>query len=157
MSSLKRGSNTLDGQPVDSILEAKLRPPPTRSEWLVRTRLLDKLEHAAQRPVTLVAAPAGYGKTTVVTQWLTSHSRRATVAWISLDASDNDPVRLWTDIAMALDRAGCMIARDIAGFVASGGHDILTAVLPRIVDAIAELPKNVAIVLDDFHYVRSAH
>jgi LuxR family transcriptional regulator, maltose regulon positive regulatory protein len=157
VSSLKRGSNTLDGQPVDSILEAKLRPPPTRSEWLIRTRLLDKLEHAARRPVTLVAAPAGYGKTTVVTQWLASHSRRATVAWISLDASDNDPVRLWTDIAMALDRAGCRIARDIAGFVASGGHDMLTAVLPRIVDAIAELPKNVTIVLDDFHYVRSAH
>jgi ATP/maltotriose-dependent transcriptional regulator MalT len=156
VSSLKRGSRTLDRQPVDSILEAKLRPPPARSEWLVRTRLLEELERAAQRAVTLIAAPAGYGKTTVVTQWLTSPSRPATVAWISLDASDNDPVRLWTHIAMALDRAGCMIARDIAGFVAAGGYDILAAVLPRILDAIAAQPVNVTIVLDDFHIVRSS-
>jgi LuxR family maltose regulon positive regulatory protein len=154
--SLKRGSNTLDRQPVDSILEAKLRPPPIRSEWLVRTRLLDELEHGAQRPVTLIAAPAGYGKTTVVAQWLASPSRPATVAWVSLDASDNDPVRLWTHIARALDRAGCTIARDVAGFVAAGGYDLVMAVLPRIVDAIAALSKNVTIVVDDFHIVRSA-
>jgi LuxR family transcriptional regulator, maltose regulon positive regulatory protein len=75
-------------QPVDSILEGKLRPPPARSEWIVRARLIEELQHSATRPVTLIAAPAGYGKTTVVSQWLTSASRPATAAWISLDPSD---------------------------------------------------------------------
>jgi ATP/maltotriose-dependent transcriptional regulator MalT len=56
---------------------------------------------------------------------------------------------------MAPERAGCMIARDIAGFVAAGGYDILTAVLPRILDAIAASSENVTIVIDDFHIVRS--
>jgi len=156
VSSLKRGSNTSRRRPVDSILEAKLRPPLARSGWLVRARLLEELQRATERAVTLVAAPAGYGKTTVVTQWLASPSRPAIVAWISLEASDNDPVRLWTHIATALDRAGCVIARDIAGFVAAGGHDMLVAVLPRVLDAIAARSGNVTIVVDDFHLVRSA-
>ena len=137
VSRLKWGSNTQDTQPVDYIVEAKLRPPPPRPEWLVRTRLLEQLQRATRRAVALIAAPAGYGKTTVVTQWLASPARPEMVAWISLEAPDNDPVRLWTHIATALDRAGCKIARDVAGFVSAGGPDMLTGVLPRIVDAIA--------------------
>jgi ATP/maltotriose-dependent transcriptional regulator MalT len=142
-------------QPVDSMLEAKLRPPPARSEWVVRARLLEELDRATQRPVTLIAAPAGYGKTTVVAQWLASDSGPATVAWISLDSPDNDPVPLWTPIATALDRAGCVIARDIAGFIAAGSHDLLNVVLPRIADAIAALPSDITVLIDDFDIVRA--
>ena len=156
MSSLRSEDDSPGVRPVDSILEAKLRPPPARPEWVVRTRLIEELQHATERPVTLIAAPAGYGKTTVVSQWLGSASRPATVAWISLDASDNDPVRLWTHIATALDRAGCDIARDIAGFVAAGDREMLTAVLPRIVDAIAALSSDITVLIDDFEVVRSA-
>ena len=122
----------------------------------MRTRLIEELQKATARPVTLIAAPAGYGKTTVVSQWLASASRPATVAWISLDPSDNDPVRLWTHIATALDRAGCVIARDIASFIAAGGYDMLTTVLPRILDAIAAISGDITILLDDFEVVRSA-
>ena len=142
-------------KPVDSLLESKLHPPPARTEWVVRTRLLEELQRATQRPVTLIAAPAGYGKTTVATQWLASDSRPAAVAWISLDTSDNDPVRLWTHIATALDRAGCVIARDVSGFVAAGRHDMLTAVLPKIVDGITALSSDIALLFDDFEIVRS--
>ena len=156
MSSLRLDDDNPGIQPIDSIVESKLRPPPARSEWVVRTRLIEELQHATARPVTLIAAPAGYGKTTVVSQWLASASRPAAVAWISLDPSDNDPVRLWTHIATALDRAGCVIARDIASFVAAGGYDVLTAVLPTIVDAIAAFSGDITIVVDDFEVVRSA-
>ena len=156
VSSLTWAEESLNIQLVDSMLEAKLRPPLARSEWVSRTRLLDELQSANRRPITLIAAPAGYGKTTIVTQWLASAFRPAAVAWISLDTSDNEPVRLWTDIATALDRAGCVIARDIAGFIASGGHDMVTAVLPRIVDAIAALGEDITVVVDDFDMVRSA-
>ena len=156
VSSLRWDDDSPGVQPVDSILEANLRPPPARSAWVVRTRLIEELQHATERPVTLIAAPAGYGKTTVASQWLASASRPTTVAWISLETSDNDPVRLWTHIATALERAGCVVARDIAGFVAAGSHDMLTAVLPRIVDAIAGLSEDITVLVDDFEIVRSA-
>jgi LuxR family transcriptional regulator, maltose regulon positive regulatory protein len=146
----------LSGQLVASIFEAKLRPPPSRSEWVNRVRLLEELKRATQRAVTLIAAPAGYGKTTVVAQWLASESAPANVAWISLDTSDNDPRRLWTQIATALERASCIVARDVVGFVASGGNDVLAVVLPRIVDAIAAFDEDITILLDDFDMVRSA-
>lgn len=138
------------------MLEAKLRPPPPRPEWVIRSRLISELEKASQRAVTLIAAPAGYGKTTAVTQWLASASGPATNAWVSLDTSDNDPVRLWTHIATALDRAGCVIARDIAGFIAAGSDDMATAVLPKIITGIADLSEDVTLVIDDFDIVRSA-
>jgi LuxR family maltose regulon positive regulatory protein len=155
VSRLTTDRSDLSRQPVDSILEAKLRPPQTRSAWVMRARLLEELEHATQRAVTLIAAPAGYGKTTVVAQWLASDLRPTIVAWISLDTADNDPVRLWTNIATALARAGCDIARDIAGFVAAGGNDVLTVVLPRIVDAVAALPSDITVLIDDFDIVRA--
>jgi LuxR family transcriptional regulator, maltose regulon positive regulatory protein len=150
-----RGDDGQVTQPVDSILEAKLRPPPARSEWMVRRRLLEELAGGGQRSVTLIAAPAGYGKTTVVTQWLASRPATGKLAWISLDSTENESARLWTHIATALDRAGCSIARDIAGFIAAGRHDMMTAVLPRIIDAIAVLPAEVTVLIDDFHIVRS--
>jgi LuxR family maltose regulon positive regulatory protein len=156
VSSLTWAEENLGQQLVDSMLEAKLQPPLARSEWVARTRLLENLQRATQRPVTLIAAPAGYGKTTLVTQWLASVYRPASVAWISLDMSDNEPVRLWTDIALALDRAGCVIARDIAGFIAASSPDMVAVVLPRIVDAIAALAEDLTVIVDDFDIVRSA-
>ena len=57
---------------VDSFLEARLHHPPPRDSWIARDRLLDALDRAAALPVVLVAAPAGYGKTTLVAQWLAS-------------------------------------------------------------------------------------
>ena len=153
MSSLEWDDGGLDGEPIDHMLEAKLRPPPLRSEWVARSRLLDNLRHAAERPVTLISAPAGYGKSTLVTQWLASGSRPATVAWISLDAADNDPARLWSHIATALDRAGCIIPRDVAGFIAAGASDLTTSVLPMIIDAIAARFAHITLVIDDFQLV----
>jgi LuxR family transcriptional regulator, maltose regulon positive regulatory protein len=156
VSSLTWAGESVGNQLVDSMLEAKLQPPLARSEWVDRTRLLEELQRANRRPLTLIAAPAGYGKTTVVTQWLASDFRPPSVAWISLDMSDNEPVRLWTDIATALSRAGCVIARDIAGFIAAAGLDMVTVVLPRIVAAIAALAEDITVVVDDFDIVRSA-
>jgi LuxR family maltose regulon positive regulatory protein len=156
VTSVATAKASLGTQPVDSMLEAKLRPPPARSEWVPRTRLVEQLRRAAQHPVTLIAAPAGYGKSTIVAQWLDSVLRPETFAWISLDASDNEPARLWMHIATALDRVGCAIARDIPSFIAAGTHEMLTAVLPTIIDAVAAWPEEIAVLVDDFDIVRSS-
>ena len=137
---------------LDTLLEAKLHSTPTREDWVVRRRLVDRLDRAATRPVVLVAAPAGFGKTTLLTQW-TSQMGRAT-AWVTLDPGDDDPVRLWTYLATALERAGCPLGPDTASFVAANAGEIETRVLPRLLAGLAAMHEDVVIVLDDFHFVR---
>ena len=75
VSSLRLDEESSGMQTVDSILEAKLGRRRHDQNGYVRTRLIEELRHSTERPVTLIAAPAGYGKTTVVSQWLASASR----------------------------------------------------------------------------------
>jgi LuxR family maltose regulon positive regulatory protein len=139
---------------VDSFLDTKLQRPPSREAWVDRRRLLERLDEAAGHPVVLVAAPAGFGKTTVVAQWLSSsRSPGLPAAWLSLDAGDNDPGRLWTHVAAALERAGCQVGHDMAILIAGSSGGFLTGVLPRLLDAMAAVPDDVVLVLDDFHFL----
>jgi LuxR family transcriptional regulator, maltose regulon positive regulatory protein len=141
-------------QQLDLLLETKLHPPPVRRKWLSRPRLVGELDRATERPVTLVAAPAGYGKTTVVAQWLDKRTDRS-VAWVGLDAADNDPVRLWVHVATALARAGRPVADDVGELVSLNSNKITTNVLPKIINSLAALPHPIMVILDDFHFVRA--
>ena len=73
---------------------------------------------------------------------------------MALDANDDDPLRLWTHIALALERAGCDVADDLGLFLAENGHDVDGMVLPRIVNALAAASREVVILLDDFHFLQ---
>jgi LuxR family transcriptional regulator, maltose regulon positive regulatory protein len=140
---------------VDAFLEAKLTPPAVRTKWVPRDRLVRALElSTAECPLTLIAAPAGYGKTTAVAQWLGQMTSR-NLAWVALDAADNDPVRLWTHIATALERAGCLFGGGAASLVAQHRADITSGLLPELVNALAGA-GSLVLVLDDYHFVRSA-
>jgi hypothetical protein len=81
-----------------------LRAPTPRPEQLVRPRLLELLGEAVERKVSLISAPAGYGKSTLLAQWLQAQDAGLAFAWISLDEQDNDPVRMWRHIVEALHR-----------------------------------------------------
>ena len=87
------------GMPI--LVEAKLAPPRLRPGLLARPRLIEALDEG-NAALTLVAAPPGYGKTTAVRAWC-AH-RGSALAWVTLDARDNDPVQLWRCIATAVDR-----------------------------------------------------
>ena len=139
---------------ADPILDAKLHRPPTRADWVERDRLLELLDRAVERPVTLVAAPAGFGKTTLATQWLASDRAPRLAAWVSLDSRDNDPVRLWTHVAIALERAGCRADDNVASFMAAHGGEVIAEVLPRLLASIADMDEDLVILLDDFHFLR---
>ena len=141
---------------VDPLLDAKLHRPPTRADWVERGRLLELLDHAVERPMVLVAAPAGFGKTTLVTQWLAGNRGPRATAWVSLDPHDNDPVLLWTHVAQALERVGCRPKDDVATFTAAHDGEVLAGVLPRLLEAMAGMPEELVIVLDDFHVLRDA-
>ncbi len=141
---------------VDSFLEAKLHWPRVREGWVDRQRLLDLFDQATRRPVALIAAPAGYGKTTLTAQWLATGRGGRAAAWVSVDAADNDPGRLWTHVAAALERAGCALAPDVAGFMAANSGDLIAGLLPRLVNAMASMDEDVVLILDDFHYLQAA-
>lgn len=135
---------------MDSFLETKLHPPPRRDDWVHRERLLAAMAYVCERPVTLIAAPAGYGKTTLVAQWLDEMRPRA--AWVSLDAGDNDPHQFWTHIATALERAGCAVRprprRRAAPWSRAPG-----SILSAILEALTLTTADIILVLDDFHFI----
>ena len=86
------------------LLETKLHPPRVREEWVHRTELVQYLS-ASTAKLVLVDAPAGFGKSTLVAQWRAFPGQSRKFAWVSVDAGDNDAVRLWWYIGWALQRA----------------------------------------------------
>ena len=138
---------------VDSFLETKLHQPPTHGDLVDRARLLDRFEDEVACPLMLVAAPAGFGKTTLVAQWLNRRPSPHATAWVSLDAGDNDPVSLWTHVAAALERANCHLGQNAAALVSRHSNEITTGLLPRLLDAMAAMPEEIIILLDDFQVV----
>jgi LuxR family transcriptional regulator, maltose regulon positive regulatory protein len=91
------------------LLATKFYLPPTRADLVARPRLIERLASGLQRKLTLVSAPAGFGKTTLLSSW--QATARAPYAWLALDAGDNDPVRFWTYVAAAL-RSICPTVQD---------------------------------------------
>ena len=133
------------GQPSFTLVESKLRVPWVRPGILPRQRLVERLLGAGSVPLVCVVAPAGYGKTTLLTQWGRSKGDR--VGWISLDSRDNDPVVLLTYLAVALDRIE-PVDPGVFRALASPGVSVLTAAVPRLASAVAAMSEPVSLVLD---------
>ncbi|HEX6384268.1 MAG TPA: hypothetical protein VF177_06330, partial [Anaerolineae bacterium] len=87
---------------LETLLATKLFYPPVRPNLVARPRLTQQLAQVTSWPFTLVCAPAGYGKTTLVAAGLAQLARDQAVAWLSLDEEDNDPVRFWAYVIAAL-------------------------------------------------------
>ncbi len=130
------------------LLETKLHPPPDRRQTVARDRLLERLRPSAGLKLVLVAAPAGFGKTTLLGMWRELESERRPVAWLSLDEGDNDPVVLWSHVLEALRRACPAVDASFAPERVGPAH-IADVVLPRLVNTLAE-QGDAALVLDDF-------
>jgi len=122
--------------------ESKFHPPPVRPGIVHRTALVERLAATAV-PVMTVAAPPGYGKTTLLAQWAGRIGSR--VAWLSCDRGDNDPVVLLSALAAALDRIG-PVDPAIFSALASSGADI--TMVPRFVSAVSSVGAPVTVVLD---------
>src|SRR4051812_4220480 len=88
---------------IAAVIETKLAPPRTRRHVVVRHRLLRALDRSGARALTLIAAPAGFGKTVLAQTWCASRPDAA-IAWVSLDTADDDATRLWTHVATAIER-----------------------------------------------------
>jgi hypothetical protein len=104
----------------DGLLATKVNIPQRRQDHLTRPRLIERLDQGMAREVILVCTPAGFGKTTLLADW--AATARWPVAWLSLDAGDDDPIRFWRYVVVALDRAvGGMGERVLPLLSRSGG------------------------------------
>ena len=130
--------------------EAKLAAPRPPPELVDRPRLAAVLDGSDETRLTLVAAPAGFGKTTAVRAWCASRARP--FAWITLDAGDNDPVRLWTCVSTAVDRVREGLGRSAIQRLRSAGGAI-EAPIDELMNGLAAVSTDLVIVLDDLHTV----
>ena len=138
------------GQPI--LVGTKLHPPSVRELTIPRERLLERLRSGSDRRLTLVACPAGFGKTTLLAAWREAEAARKPVAWLTLDEGDNDPVVLWTHAIEALRRASPAVARSAAADTVVA--PVVDVVLPRLVNEL-DGQGEITLILDDFHRLSS--
>ena len=142
------GDRAEDG-PGPVLVGTKLRPPAVRDQVVPRGRLLERLRAGAGLRLSLVACPAGYGKTTLLAAWHQAEAARKPVGWLTLDEGDSDPVVLWSYVIEALRRACPAISLPASPQLA-GAASIVHMVLPRLVNELDDLGE-VTLILDDFH------
>jgi LuxR family maltose regulon positive regulatory protein len=136
------------------IAATKLSLPSVRAQTVERDRLTRRLAEAAEVPLTVVCASAGFGKTTALVEWLRRTESRG--VWVSVDAQDNDPRRLCAHLLTGLDRVwpGALVEAETA---LVGGSDLVETVVPLTADALAERVSDdgggLTLVLDDYHLV----
>jgi LuxR family maltose regulon positive regulatory protein len=138
--------------PVD-VLHTKITPPQVRANRVNRSRLFSLLEEGITRPLTLIAAPAGFGKTTMLSEWV--QERRLPAAWISLEQNDNEPARLLSTIASALGTLGAKIGTDALNMLRSMQLPAMSAIVESITTDLCEKPEARVLVLDDYHLIHN--
>jgi LuxR family maltose regulon positive regulatory protein len=125
----------------DALLATKLHVPRTRPGFVVRPRLADRLAQAQGGELTLVCAPAGFGKTALLADWARRDPRP--VAWLSLDDADNDPVRFWRHVAAALDTVCPGVAQHVAALLGGLQPTSFEAVVTALVNELAGVAEEV--------------
>jgi len=135
---------------MTELLKTKLYIPRPRSKRVPRPRLIDRLNEGLDKKLTLISAPAGFGKTSILSEWILQSPR--CVTWLSLDESDNDPVQFWMYFIRSLQTLSPNIGKQTFSFLNS--QQLSTeAILTNLINSIADFPDNFAMVLDDYHQI----
>ena len=133
-------------------LESKLHAPPERREWVNREDLVDGLLASADTSIILIDAPVGYGKTTLVSQWMAVDPRP--FAWVTLDRLDNDPNHFWSYVVEALRRVEPAVG-DWADSVPVSKENLQHNFLPRLLIELSRSSNPIVLVLDDYHHIKN--
>ena len=138
------------------LLETKLYAPRWRPGHVSRPELVARLDQGITRKLTLVSAPAGFGKTTLLAEWLASSRGAArSVAWVSLGDGDNDPTLFWTYVVTAVKRVRPDIGERALALLRSPQPPASEAILTAVINEISADDEDVVIVLDDFHVIEA--
>ncbi|MEM6839366.1 MAG: hypothetical protein AAF609_21295 [Cyanobacteria bacterium P01_C01_bin.120] len=135
-----------------SLLETKLYCPQWSADRVSRRRLIDLLQ--PQRKLTLVSASAGFGKTTLLAEWIAAVPKRA-IAWVSLDASDNTPATFWTYVIAALQSIQPNLGERALSLVHSSQPPEIEAILMTLLNELMVIKADATLVLDDYHVIET--
>ncbi|HEY95741.1 MAG TPA: tetratricopeptide repeat protein [Dehalococcoidia bacterium] len=141
-----------------TILTTKLNVPPIRQRLVTRPRLFKYLEASLNNNLVLVSAPAGFGKTTLLSEWLRQIESKTRVTWISLDEGDNDPVRFWDYFIAALKTIQPTIGDEPLALLHSPQSPTsqslpIETVLTSLINELSNISFNLVLVLDDYHVI----
>ena len=135
---------------ASQLVDTKLFIPPVRRSSVARTRLNRSLTRGTEAKLTLVSAPAGFGKTTALAAWLAQADQQRAVAWLSLEESDRQPASFWTYLVTALHRAAPSVGAGVLPLLQSAQPSIEN-VLTSVLNELGTLPHDLDLVLDDYH------
>jgi LuxR family maltose regulon positive regulatory protein len=159
------------------ILTTKLYIPPARPNVVLRPRLIERLNEGLQRKLTLISAAAGFGKTTLLSEWVATLAERqkgkgkrqddgddtllpfsfsllpSWVAWLSLDEGDNDPARFLAYLVAALQTIASTIGAGVVGVLQAPQPLAIESILTALLNDITTLPDHFVLILDDYHVI----
>jgi len=136
-----------------TLLRTKLHKPQVRSDWVRRPRLEKQLEQGMERKLTLVSAPAGFGKSSLVASSLSESDRHAT--WLSLDEGDSDPIRFWTYVIAAVQAVEQDVGAEASEIISSSQLRRTDPAVISFLNDISELTHDLILVLDDYHLIEA--
>jgi LuxR family maltose regulon positive regulatory protein len=158
----KAGSDLISGEKENAalsleqskhLLKTKFYVPPIRSSQIARPRLMDMINGGLDHALILVSAPAGYGKTTLASRWL--KESKVPFAWLSLDSSDNDPIRFLQYLLAALVPIAPGIEGDLFGMLQGSQPAQFENIVNQLANELASVSDPFVLVLDDFHVIQS--
>ena len=135
------------------LLHTKLFIPRPRKDLVSRPRLIDCLNEGLDKKLTLIAAPAGFGKTTLLSEWIPQSPR--CVTWLSLEESDNDPTRFWAYIIASLQTLSPQLGENALSLLQSSTSPAITSILTILINDLTTIRDAFAIVLDDYHVIEA--
>jgi LuxR family transcriptional regulator, maltose regulon positive regulatory protein len=147
------------GNPVvpAPLLETKFYIPRSRRGLVPRPRLIGRLDRGTASRLTLVSAPAGFGKTTLLTEWLAAEPATPTgerlVAWLSLDRADNDPASFWTYVIAALRTVASGVGEPALALLQAPAPPPIETVLTALLNDLGATAGEIVLVLDDYHVI----
>lgn len=148
---------------VTPLLATKFYVPPVRRDYVPRPRLLERLDEALHRRLTLVSAPAGFGKTTLLSEWLTKRDRWTiadgslpSATWLSLDAEDNELGRFLSYLVAALAATAPEVGQAAGNLLRMPQLPPTETILTILINELCSLPSDLVLVLEDYHTIEAA-
>jgi LuxR family maltose regulon positive regulatory protein len=138
---------------LDGLLATKLYLPRPQPGFVSRPRLVGQLDRGLVGPLTLVCAPAGFGKTALLADW--ARRGRRPVGWLSLDAGDNDPARFWRHVVAVLEGVRPGVAEWVAQLLGPPAPPSFEGLVTALINQLAAQPDEVVLALDDYHLVEA--
>ena len=135
------------------LLATKLRQPRVRASIVARKRLTERLDAGLNRALTLVSAPVGFGKTTLLSEWLAGAAPAVPTAWLSLDEDDTDPVRFLTYVVAALHEVQEGVGSVALAMLRSPQPPPTRVILTSLLNDLADVPGDLILVLDDYQSI----